>query len=282
MNSFFLKLIFASPVAFSGGDVVNNGGGLSEQAVVFSAQHYLSFMDSCLLYDNCGARAPTNAFLKPLQKCVLPEISSLRFATPAEVPGLQPHKHYIELSSSEFVINREGIYSAANEPLKIAEAFGYLSRIYMDYCGTLVFAQSAELAKTLSGFVDANSEQVTVGKDSVSLPSKQWLRIRTLYSDLMIEGSQSLFRLSCPSGFLTSCNLTNTNAPQAQSTFKNLSLAQESLHNGILHFEVTGVFISADNARQYFTLTGDFQDGKAIQIQLQNQNLQLPKSEPLK
>ncbi|WP_413287724.1 hypothetical protein [Bdellovibrio sp. HCB337] len=277
MKAFLFIALFACSWAFAGGDVVNNGGGLSEQAIVFSARHYNSFIESCLRYDNCGAKAPVNAYLKRVQTCSLPKLNELYFATAQEEPALAPAKTYVLLANGHFVINRELLYSSSKEPLKVSGAFGYISRIYFDHCGVLEFSQTVDIAKSFASFAEADGEQVTIGKDNLYLPSQRWVRIRALYSDLIIEGPGSFLRLSCPSGQLNGCNLLDTQESNLASRFKNLTLSQESMTNGLLHFEVEGAFIGADRNRQYFKLTADYQDEKPVQITLQGQSLELPK-----
>jgi hypothetical protein len=283
MKSLFLGTLFVSTLAFAGGgDVVNNGGGLSEQALMFSAQHFLTFAESCLHYDSCGARPPMNQFLNQLKTCSLPTMTDFRFSTPKETPELQG-RAFVLLPNHQFVIHRQLLYSSSNEPLRMPEAMGYLARIYFDHCHQVPFAQSSEIAKVLAGFVEADGEQVTIGKDSVNLPAKEWLHIRTLYSDLIFEGPKSLLRLSCPTGSLDSCSLVSTQDSKTASRFKNLSLTQEEQRGGrggVLHFEVEGTFLANRGTRLLFKLSAEYKDGKPLQVRLQNQALELPKEDP--
>ncbi|MGZ3795533.1 MAG: hypothetical protein ACXVB1_04170 [Pseudobdellovibrionaceae bacterium] len=279
MKSLFLGLLFASSAVFAngnGGDVVNNGGGLSEQAIMFSAQHYSSFIESCLRYDSCGAKEPLSSYLKKVRICPLPKTSSLRFGIATETPELSSGRPYVVLASGHFVINREKLYSPTQEALRIPEALGYLSRIYFDHCGVLKFDESFDIARLITAFTNNDGEQVTIGKDSIKIPAKDWVRIRTLYSDLIIEGPKNLLRLSCPLGSLNACTLLEVAESQTKSHFKNLSLSQESITQGLLSFEVQGSFIGENRPREYFKLSASYQDGNVLEIKLQGQNLELP------
>lgn len=279
MKFLYFGLLFASSAVFAngnGGDVVNNGGGLSEQAIMFSAQHYRSFIESCLRYDSCGAKEPLNAYLKKVQICPLPKLSSLRFGIAKETPELSSGIAYVVLTNGHFVINRKKLYSPNQEALRIPEAFGHLSRIYFDYCGVLKFDESFDIAKSITAFTNTDGEQVTIGKDSIKIPAKDWIRIRTLYSDLIIEGPKNMLRLSCPVGHLNACTLLDVAERQTKSRFKNLSLSQESITQGLLSFEVQGSFIGENSPREYFKLSAGYQDGNVLEIKLQGQNLELP------
>ncbi|MBK9321607.1 MAG: hypothetical protein IPM97_01385 [Bdellovibrionaceae bacterium] len=279
MKLWLLRLVFLPSLSFAasnGGDVVNNGGGLSEQAIIYVAQHYRFFTESCLRYDNCGAKEPLRSHLKKLQICTVPALSNIRFAVAKEVPELSSGVAYVLLANGHFVINREKIYTSNREALRVPDAFGYLSRIYFDHCGMIKFSQSAEAAKAITAFTNADGEQVTIGKDSIKIPAQEWIKIRTMYSDLLIEGPKSLLRLSCPSGELNACTLIDTSDGKIGSRFKNLSLSQESIANGFLHFEVQGSFMGANHSREYFKLSASYRDGEPLEIKLQGQNLELP------
>lgn len=281
MKALILGIIFSSSLVFAfqggnGGDVVNNGGGLSEQAIMFSVQNYRSFAASCLRYESCGLREPMQSYMKNVHQCSLPSAAAVRFATPAEDRELVAGKAYAVSANGALIVNREELYTDKGEPLRVSGAFAHMSRIYFDLCGSLPFAQSASLAKVLAQFAEAEGEQVTIGKDSIKLPSTKWIRVRTMYSDLLIESPKSLLRLSCGEN-LNTCTLAETAEAKSSARFKNLSLAQESLRDGLLSFEVQGVFISSKKERQEFKLFAEYLNGDVLSLKLQGQSLELPK-----
>ena len=277
--SLFLALPLSTQARISGGgegSTVGNGGGLSEQALLSASLHFKSFAASCLKYPACAQGPAVQAALQKTMACPLPQNSSFRFSIPKDTPALSGVP-YAALSATDFVINREKLYTADNTPLRIPTALAYITRIFMDHCGALGFDQSSALTAPLSKFADFDSEQLTVGKDSIQLPIADWIRIRSLYSDLVIETKQGLLLLSCPGNQIRDCSLAKA-FDTSEARFKNLSLASEQLVTGQVKFEVEGSLV-APNSREIFHLTGIFKDGEATQILLNGQPLDLPPKE---
>jgi hypothetical protein len=271
----FIPLFLSLMAMARGGDTFPNGGGLSEQAIVSSAYQFSYFAEACRLYRQCGDEISEQ--LTKLAVCKLPSISALRFATAEEVPELGGAA-YFRPSEELFYFNREMIYSA-NKPMRIPEAFGYLTRIYLDACGIENFDASESIALRLARFIDIRTEQVTVGKDDIDLPIARWIRLRSFHSDLLIEGPKDLLRLSCVDDQLESCMLTNHGA-SSESSFKNLSLARESLEGeNTVRFEVVGHFVNSKGGREKFSLKATYVDGQTTEIYLQGRALTLPDSE---
>ncbi len=262
---------------------MNNGGGLSEQAIVFSAGQYQSFLHSCLKVPGCGGQQPAKAHLEALLTCGLPGDSRLRFATIKDEPELRDQspygKPYVFSIAQNLLINRHYLYTEKDEPLKVPGAIGYLSRIYLDYCRSMPFEESEGLAKTLAAFADFDSEQVTVGKDDLNLPFAKWIRLRTLYSDLIIEASDSILRLSCGEGDLGNCSLVDGRISLSQSRFKNLSLVRETKENSVISFAVEGSFLVGAGAPQLMKLAAEFKDGKPLRVSVGGKSLELPKEQ---
>lgn len=260
------------------GDSVNNGGGLSEAALVFSAKQLPSFLASCRLYDACGARDPYAAQLAPLATCRLHGEGNLRFSTPKESPELKDGSSERGLpfrvtGEGLLLINRLHLYSPLDEPLRLPAAIGYFARIQLELCGGAAFAASEQLGQHLAAFADFEGEQVTVGKDDLNLPLKQWIRARSFYSDLILESSEQLLRLACEGSDLRTCSLTRSDLPATPTQFRNLGLVSEKLENGRLSFVIEGTY-----ERTVFTLEAEFEKGIARRVRLNGIELALPEN----
>jgi hypothetical protein len=269
-----IATLFAVSVwAGGGGDVVNNGGGLSEQSVLFAALKYPSFLDSCLRYQDCGAKEPMKAQLLSLKTCTLPLASQIAFkenlegGKPYEIPG-----------ENGIILNRQSLYSGSREPMRIPAAFAFLTRVYFDLCGTKAFATSEEVVKPLERFAAEEGEQVTIGKESLNLPKSEWLRVRSLYSDLLIETPKILLRLSCPQDRLNECSFDNSETTTTHGKFRYLTLISEAKVEELILFHVEG-YLVLPGQRQKFKLQVESRQGIIEKVLWQDQNIDLPEIE---
>ncbi len=275
--------LFVAPLALArgGGDSINNGGGAAEQAVVYSAKQFRPFLQSCAKYSNCGAADPNRSQLAPLLRCDFPGEKSIRFATAKENEALRDGSErglpFAVSAERTLLLNRGYLYSDRNEPLSIPGAMGFISRVYLELCGGLAFPQSSALARTLSAFAEFDSEQVTIGKDDLDLPYAEWIRVRTLYSDLVVESVEGLLRLSCPGGELALCSLVKSEEVPSPARFSNLSLAWEKKSGAVVSFRVEG-WISVASGPESFALTAEFAKGKVQRLALNGRELELPRS----
>lgn len=271
-----LFFVICFPVLGRAGDSVNNGGGLSEAALVFSARQLPSFLASCRRYDSCGALEPYATLLAPLAACRLHGEGELRFSVPKESPELKDGSErglpFRVSAEGLLLVNRLHLYSAQNEPLRLPEATGYIARIQLELCGGLSFAGSEALGKHLAAFADFEGERVTIGKDDLHLPAKQWIRVRSFYSDLILESSEQLLRLSCEGSHLRTCSLARSDLPASSAQFKNLGLVSERMADGRVHFVVEGLFEGA-----VFSLEAEYEKGIARRVRLNGVELELPK-----
>jgi hypothetical protein len=278
-----VSLFFALSVSARGGgdgSGVGNGGGFSEQAILFSAKQAISFVDACLKYANCGATEPLKNSLQKIKSCSLPSLNSFVFRTAEEVPelnGAQGAPRSYVLLNQEFVVNRTLLYNSKNEPLRTPQAMAYVTRMYFDLCGGMSFADSGSAGMTLASFAEYDSEQVTIGKDDLNLPIAEWIRVRTLYSDLIIESAQSIVRISCDGENLDACSLKNETASSTDSRFKDLSLVMEKGSSGQVEFEVEGNAVSPQS-RKGFQLSAKYLKGVPVQIIWQGKSLEIPKN----
>jgi len=267
-----------------GGDVVGNGGGLSEQALVYSAQHFDSFLDSCLKVHQCAASGSEHFYLSSLKSCDYPNIQDLRFSTAKDLPeltdGTPEGRPYVKLTNETFVINRTHLYPPHHpQPLRVATAMAYLARLYLDACQIFSLPHSQELGTRLARFSDFDSERVTIGKDQLDLPPSKWIRVRTFYGDLILETTKTILRLSCPTGELESCSLSASGASAKNSSFRHLSVLDEHLEIDKIVFEVEGSFRSESDRTRVIHLRGEFLAGGAVAIWLNGRTLSIPKEE---
>jgi hypothetical protein len=257
------------------GDSVNNGGGLSEAALVFSAKQLPSFLASCRRYDACGAQEPYFSQLAPLASCRLRGEGEIRFSIPKDAPELKDGSDrglpFRVSAEGTLLVNRLHLYSPLNEPLRLPEAIGYITRIQLDLCGGLSFTDSAAIGTHLAAFADFEGERITIGKDDLHLPSKQWIRVRSFYSDLILESSEQLLRLACEGNDLRNCSLTRSDLPPSSAQFKNLGLVSEKVVKGRLSFVVEGLFEGS-----VFSLEAEFEKGIAKLVRLNGIELELP------
>ena len=264
----YATLISANVWAGGGGDVINNGGGLSEQSVLYASVHFQSMSESCQKFTSCAAQGLLKDYLQSLNSCTKPDASQIKFSADLNNDVL------FQSENQTFVINRKKLYSGTNEALRIPEAFGFLTRIYLDYCGQMPFSRSNDLVKPIEQYSNQQGEQITIGKENINLPKAQWIRVRSLYSDLLIETPKMLLRLSCFDDKLSNCSFQeNSNSTSAK--FRNLGLRSETLSDGVVQFQVEGYFVTS-TAKKQFSLVVDSQNGIVKRVMLQDHEITLP------
>lgn len=264
----FTIAILICTIAMAGGDVVNNGGGLSEQSLLYASIHFKKISDSCQLYKSCGAQGPLKDHLQTMNSCQKPETAQFKFSS-----DLNEDVVY-EMQEQILVINRKKLYTEAHEALRIPEAFAFLTRIYLDFCGAVAFDQSKDLVKPIELHAGQQGEQITIGKESINLPKTQWIRVRSLYSDLLIETPEMLLRLSCLEDKLSSCSFNETGV-SSSTKFRNLGLLSESIINGVVQFNIEG-FLQTPQKKQRFSLIVHSASGVVKKVILDGQEMTLP------
>lgn len=278
LTAFFVTIFcvpFQRVLAGNGGDVVRNGGGLSEQAILYSSLHYRSFSARCLQNAGCSSSIELQTALKKVQTCSLPGANDFRFQTPQENAALQG-KIYVRDSEGVFRVNREELYKP--NPLSFPAAMAFLSRIYFDSCHTIPWSHSKEMVAPLEALAEYDGEQITVGKDSIRLPQAEWIRVRSLFSDLLIETPIEMISLSCENQSLTRCGVSGTlKAVNTEDRFKYLSLANEEIKGDGVVFIIEGHYQPAQKRSEFFDMQVIVQKGKVMNIQWMGQAIKIPR-----
>lgn len=265
-----LIALFSTQAASEGGESsgVGNGGGPAEQAIVSAAIHSRSLYQACLLHPKCGANLELATGLKKLASCSLPTVDQLRFDL--------LDKPYVSRKDA-LVINRTLLYPGSR-PASFSTTVGLLTRIYFELCGVAGFQESENLTGSLVELANIEGEQITVGKNDLSLPKQQLIRARTLYSDLLIETSNQMLRLHCNSDDLESCSVLEDAKTGTKSRFRNLSVASEAKDSaGRISFSIEGLFRNGSGSDEKFLLDAIVKGGLAVEVRVQGRTLELPK-----
>ena len=168
-----LLILLFSVQSLLAGDSVNNGGGLSEQALIYSAQHMPQFIQSCMQYSYCGANEPDRSKLLELLSCNRPKDTEIRFGNPTDEPfqdGTKLGLPYRHLNNGEFFVNRAYLYPN-DQPMLLPQTIGHLARLQLNDCNVIPFSGSAEIAKNISWMAEQEGEQITIGKEEIFLPA---------------------------------------------------------------------------------------------------------------
>lgn len=272
--TFVSNFVWASREVLSvrGGDVINNGGGLSEQSLLYARLHFERMSESCQKYNSCGRGTELGIRLRLLAACQKPNVEQIKFSEDLDFGVVYQTK-----DKGLFVINRKRLYTEADQALSVPKAFPFLARIFLDYCGFDKFDESIEIVSPMAEHASEQGEQVTIGKETLNLPKSEWIRVRSLYSDLLIETPKMLLRLSCKDESLSKCSFSETGSHNNDnvSKFKNLSLLSESMENKVIYFNIEGYFLTSA-AKERFSLFVDSEDGWIKKAILQNQELLIP------
>lgn len=87
---FFMAFLFRSLVALAGGDIVGNGGGLSENNILYAFLHMKPMLESCVYTKGCGLTYPERDLLEKIYQNFDDELAGpgVRFASSKEQPDL--------------------------------------------------------------------------------------------------------------------------------------------------------------------------------------------------
>lgn len=258
--------------AFAGVESVGNGGGASEQAIMIAGVRLNSYYKNCLAVSSCYQTHDLRLVLERTSVCEVPNIKHFRFEIPGQNSQLKSHSPYI-YSNNEFILNRNFLY-LNKSPLNTSEALGYLTRIYADYCNVLPFVSSGAFFDPIINYANAFGEQITVGKDSLFLPKKEWIRLKTFYSDLIVESQQQVVRIQCTTEDFNSCYLLSENeTSQSEVFFSNLGVVEESLQNGIVRFSIEGLLGKNNSEKVAFQLKAEYKNGVLQRIYFMGREL---------
>lgn len=85
----YSTVLLASPIQPSGGDVVNNHGGFSENNILFAWTNLSNYVESCLYSKGCGLSIPEQTLLEKIYKNHRYELqgSGIRFLSSQANPG---------------------------------------------------------------------------------------------------------------------------------------------------------------------------------------------------
>ena len=269
-----LMCLLVPLIAYSGGGEssgVGNGGGPAEQAIVSAAVHFSSLSTACQLHPDCGKNAEIGAKLSLVRECALPSVHEFLFTDQIESPFAR--------TDDKLMINRKLLYPL-DRPLSFSSATAYLTRIYFELCAIQLFDMSGTLVAPFAKFTEFEGEQATIGKDTLNLPKTEWIRVRTLYSDLLIESAKHTFRLHCNEDTLDSCTVIEDALTGANSKFRNLSVSREVKEiDGFVSFDIEGLFKNKAGQSEKVLLSAIYKDGVAQEVRLQGRILELPKSD---
>lgn len=277
-----LTSLVVSSIGLAGeGSAVGNGGGRSENALMLARAHYQSLLMICLQQKGCGTQQPLRDHINFLLKQNLPTAGDFRFKEQANTAELidatgNGIPYFFDQKIAILTFNREFIYSPNNDPLRLSTAVGYLTRIYLDLFGRADFSKSSKLVKPIENLAKSTGEQLSVGKDTLQLPFKKWIRLQTIFSGLVIESSASLLSLSCPDTDINKCSLKDISESNRTIELKNLSLVSEKLNGSLIEFEVQGHFINGVDLPKLFTIHASFENGIVKSFEWMGQALEIP------
>ncbi|MCO5144459.1 MAG: hypothetical protein M9962_15375 [Oligoflexia bacterium] len=256
------------------GTIIGNGGGSAEQALLYSVEHHHSFLQSCLSYSQCsGTGEKRSILLKLSQKNSLP-MKAIQFVSRKEEPRFYKPIPFLWENQTLF-INRELLYKNGKTPLSVPKAFPYFTKILLEIYGIQEFAKSEWLVNSMEGYIELESERVTIGKDQLNLPAKNWIKIRTLFSDLLFESNENFYRFSCSEPHFASCNFNNKES-RKDLYFTNLVLVKEAYQNNEIQFLIEGYFSEKNH---FFSLRSAYKNGKMQSLNFNGKEIVVPQDD---